>query len=714
MQDYKEIKLLDNPKYYLALTTIFRDEARFLKEYIEFYKLMGVEHFYLFNHLSKDNYLEVLSPYIAEGVIDLIDLLYDPKDKEEWYRKVQNPAYSKISRLVENDVEWLIVVDTDEFLYPVKDYDLPSVLINYDSYASISVGWKIFGSGDIQFIKEDELMIEKLLLRSKFSSHVVKSIIKPRYVDIFYDPHYGLMKEGHGQITENYNFTIGSVVLYPSFNILAINHYKARDWTFFNKTKIFRAHIVDQDLKELIANNKKDSSVYDDGILRFAIVLRKKMFGKHYYMKSDIIDFPHENKIYKLPNNLVFLSNFTTDNANPSLNNGYGKDPYLMRKIMAFTNNSKTYIEIGAGYGEFILQMSKKLEGENQVYAFEADNNLFQYLSTNIFLNNISNIKLYKETHDIMNLDKYFNNSSVDFIRINMANKECNILQGMQNITSDFDNIKLLINWQGDDVECLSGLMDKGFIFIDIRKFQDECSDYVYQENYILEINDILETKDLEVLVIKEEVFELYRKTVLTTEECGKPSNYQLAYLVILCLYLGCGQDIIKLYLKSGAYVNYIHEDLTALYLAVEKGFFEAAELLLKNGANPDIKTTTGVAPLCIAAQNNNLSMVKLLVENGADIEISNSNNATALYLAAHMGGFEVVEFLLSRGANKDVIVGGLNTFERSIQDEHYDIAKLLANDAEVFCQAIPELVMHSYYTDLCGEVEISSDGHEL
>ncbi|MGC1878452.1 MAG: glycosyltransferase family 92 protein [Rhabdochlamydiaceae bacterium] len=39
----------------VSVATIFRDEARFLKEWIEFHKLIRVEHFYLYNHRSQDN-----------------------------------------------------------------------------------------------------------------------------------------------------------------------------------------------------------------------------------------------------------------------------------------------------------------------------------------------------------------------------------------------------------------------------------------------------------------------------------------------------------------------------------------------------------------------------------------------------------------------------------------------------------------------------------
>ena len=35
---------------------------------------MGVDNFYITNHLSADNYLEVLQPYIDKGIVKITDL----------------------------------------------------------------------------------------------------------------------------------------------------------------------------------------------------------------------------------------------------------------------------------------------------------------------------------------------------------------------------------------------------------------------------------------------------------------------------------------------------------------------------------------------------------------------------------------------------------------------------------------------------------------
>ena len=60
-------------KYKASLCLIFKDEAPYLKEWLEYHLLIGIDHFYLYNNNSSDNYLEVLGPYIEDGTVTLIN-----------------------------------------------------------------------------------------------------------------------------------------------------------------------------------------------------------------------------------------------------------------------------------------------------------------------------------------------------------------------------------------------------------------------------------------------------------------------------------------------------------------------------------------------------------------------------------------------------------------------------------------------------------------
>ena len=41
--------------YYSSICAIFKDEARFLREWLEYHRLIGIEHFYLYNNFSTDD-----------------------------------------------------------------------------------------------------------------------------------------------------------------------------------------------------------------------------------------------------------------------------------------------------------------------------------------------------------------------------------------------------------------------------------------------------------------------------------------------------------------------------------------------------------------------------------------------------------------------------------------------------------------------------------
>jgi hypothetical protein len=50
--------------YYLTIGAIFKNESHCLQEWIEHHIFHGVEHFYLLNDGSTDEYMKILQPYI--------------------------------------------------------------------------------------------------------------------------------------------------------------------------------------------------------------------------------------------------------------------------------------------------------------------------------------------------------------------------------------------------------------------------------------------------------------------------------------------------------------------------------------------------------------------------------------------------------------------------------------------------------------------------
>src|SRR5919204_208118 len=54
---------------YLSACAIYRDEAPYLREWIEFHGLVGVQRFFLYDDGSTDHHDEVLAPYIEDGTV---------------------------------------------------------------------------------------------------------------------------------------------------------------------------------------------------------------------------------------------------------------------------------------------------------------------------------------------------------------------------------------------------------------------------------------------------------------------------------------------------------------------------------------------------------------------------------------------------------------------------------------------------------------------
>jgi hypothetical protein len=58
----------------LAIAAVFQNETRWLQEWVEYHLLIGVQHFYLYNNLSRDNYHDKLQAYIERGTAGLATL----------------------------------------------------------------------------------------------------------------------------------------------------------------------------------------------------------------------------------------------------------------------------------------------------------------------------------------------------------------------------------------------------------------------------------------------------------------------------------------------------------------------------------------------------------------------------------------------------------------------------------------------------------------
>ena len=93
----------------LSIVAIMKCEAPYLKEWLDYHLLAGVDHFYLYDNDSTDNQAEVAAPYVEAGLVDYFKM---PG------RSMQFAAYNDAIKRFKFHSRYMAFIDGDEFVYP--------------------------------------------------------------------------------------------------------------------------------------------------------------------------------------------------------------------------------------------------------------------------------------------------------------------------------------------------------------------------------------------------------------------------------------------------------------------------------------------------------------------------------------------------------------------------------------------------------------------
>lgn len=135
----------------------------------------------------------------------------------------------------------------------------------------------------------------------------------------------------------------------------------------------------------------------------------------------------------------------------------------------------------------------------------------------------------------------------------------------------------------------------------------------------------------------------------------------------------GCA-DVVKLLAESaGANVNAVKTagNISALYIAGQNGHVSVVDVLLVNGANPNIAKTTGATPLFIASQQNYIEIVTSLLKAGSNPNAPTSQGVCPLMIAAFQGNGDVCRKLLSGGADPNLVGQGRTALDWAKSNNH-------------------------------------------
>lgn len=265
----------ENCCYDLTIASVFQNEAPYLKEWIEFHKLVGVQHFLLVDDRSIDNCADVLLPYIAAGEVELLSAPCPKKWQGSRFDTYQCALLKMFCELLRGVSRWVALIDLDEFIVPVETTNVPDFLRKHEDRGGIYVRWEPFGTSYIKKLSPNELVTDSFYLKWKFiKGHEMlgKSIVKPHRV-ANPNTHTCTFLPGYSYFDSNPD-------MQNEFPPIKLHHYWSRDEDFLINEKLRRkvrinGWKIDDERVEFFKHLFND--VPDHGMKRFMPELKRRM-----------------------------------------------------------------------------------------------------------------------------------------------------------------------------------------------------------------------------------------------------------------------------------------------------------------------------------------------------------------------------------------------------------------------------------------------------
>jgi hypothetical protein len=258
---------------YLTLAAVIRDQEHYVKEWLAFHHLVGVERFVIVLHKCTDKTEEKIRELPFQEKIHVHHIVND----EQF---VQLGTYLWILDHYGKFTRWMTIIDSDEFLFGTRDDDVRTILTDYEKHGGLAAHWLEYGSNG-HVVKPQGLSIEAFTKRAPDhhgAHYSFKSIIQPHCFQKFLSPHLAVTKpltvlEDHREVGINWVW-IGD--RQPRHEIIRVNHYHVRsmeDWIERYKrgqcNDPARDHTMDFLYNSRIFRERDHTEIYDPAILRF-------------------------------------------------------------------------------------------------------------------------------------------------------------------------------------------------------------------------------------------------------------------------------------------------------------------------------------------------------------------------------------------------------------------------------------------------------------
>lgn len=269
----KELASFHNKKYKynLSFVACVLNESRYIEEWIEYHRLVGVDKFYIFDNGSTDNTRELLQKYIEQGIVEYESFPGKGKQLDMYYAGLKK---------CRKDTKYVGFIDLDEFVVPTdSSKSLVDVLderfAHFANMAVLSINWLVFGSSGHK-TRPDGLVIENYLNRAEYDSttnRLLKFIANPRLIKgCLTSPHFAYLRNRDLKQLNEKGIEINSPWNdYPNntYDFIRINHYYGKSEedckAKFNRGNVSRPDYIKRKWDQFTLYDRNE--VHDDRML---------------------------------------------------------------------------------------------------------------------------------------------------------------------------------------------------------------------------------------------------------------------------------------------------------------------------------------------------------------------------------------------------------------------------------------------------------------
>jgi hypothetical protein len=253
----------------VVICAILKNEARYLAEWIEYHKMIGVEYFYIYNNNSEDAIEEICDAYR-----DCVTLINWPLHANQ-----QMLAYKDYVKNYSSRAYWTAFIDGDEFIVYKGSDNLIAYLRDHKDKNALLMKWVIFGTNGHVTPPAGLVTENYLMTHSICPNPYWKSICQAEHIDVdnIVTPHH-------------FTYMTDQPVLPAADSSVVIYHYMLR-----SKEDVLRK-VSRGDAWSLTESEKKKRNVqasaqaylkkydntdlYDDYMLIFQEELRNRLSAK--------------------------------------------------------------------------------------------------------------------------------------------------------------------------------------------------------------------------------------------------------------------------------------------------------------------------------------------------------------------------------------------------------------------------------------------------